>query len=150
MDNANWASNSALDQGSDFYVANQGDNTIVRMQQNGTVIAIRRVTVNGHALEDVSLNGIAASVDASTIFATFVDPNTGQGVFSRCRHSNSARWAACALVRFCSRAAGRSSRALGTCNDKSTSRFMESFNANLKSDAPKADAVREARLQDHA
>jgi hypothetical protein len=79
MDNVNWASNSTLDQGSDFYVANQGDNTIARMQQNGTVIAIRRVTVNGDALEDVSLNGIAASVDGSTIFATFVDPNTGQG-----------------------------------------------------------------------
>jgi hypothetical protein len=109
------------------------------MQQNGTVIAIRRVTVNGHALEDVSLNGIAASVDASTIFATFVDSTPDRAVFSRCRHSNSARWAACALVRFCSRAAGRSSRAFGT-----------SFNANLKSDAPKADALREARLQDHA
>jgi hypothetical protein len=79
MDNVNWASNSTLDQGSDFYVANQGDNSIARVQQNGRVIAIRRVTVNGDRLEDVSLNGIAASVDASTIFATFVDPNTGQG-----------------------------------------------------------------------
>jgi hypothetical protein len=49
------------------------------MQQNGTVIAIRRVSVNGHTLENVSLNGIAAFVDASTIFATFVDPNTGRG-----------------------------------------------------------------------
>ncbi len=68
------------------------------MQLNGTVIAIRRVTVNGHTLENVSLNGIAASVDASTIFATFVDPNTGQGVFSRCRHSNSARWGGVRLL----------------------------------------------------
>jgi hypothetical protein len=79
MDNVNWASNSTLDQGSDFYVANQGDNTIARMQQNGTVIAIRRVTINGDKLKNVSLNGIAASVDGSTIFATFVDPNSGQG-----------------------------------------------------------------------
>jgi hypothetical protein len=79
MDNVNWASNSTLDQGSDFYVANQGDNTIARMQQNGTVVAIRQVTVNGNPLENVSLNGVAASVDASTIFATFVGPNTGQG-----------------------------------------------------------------------
>jgi hypothetical protein len=78
-DNVNWASNTTLDQGSDFYVANQGDNTIVRMQQDGTMVAIRRVTVEGHLLNDFSLNGIAASVDASTIFATFVDPDTGQG-----------------------------------------------------------------------
>jgi hypothetical protein len=85
-DTANWASNTTLDNGSDFYVANQGDNTIVRMRQDGTVVAIRRVTVNGQPLDNVVLNGIAASADAtnahplpSTIFATFVDPNSGQG-----------------------------------------------------------------------
>jgi hypothetical protein len=78
-ENPNWASNTALDDGSDFYVANQGDNTIVRMTQGGTVVAIRRVTMNGQPLDNVSLNGIAASVDAKTIFATFVDPNNGQG-----------------------------------------------------------------------
>jgi hypothetical protein len=60
-DNVNWASNTTLDDGSDFYVANQGNNTIVRMQQDGTVIAIRRVTVNGQPLDNVSLNGVAAS-----------------------------------------------------------------------------------------
>jgi hypothetical protein len=84
-DSANWASNTTLDDGSDFYVANQGDSTIVRMRQDGTVVAIRRVTVNRRPLEDVSLNGIAASADAtvmtlpSTIFVTFVDPGSGQG-----------------------------------------------------------------------
>jgi hypothetical protein len=85
-DTANWASNTTLDHGSDFYVANQGDNTIVRMKQDGTVVAVRLVTVNGQPLDNVSLNGIAASADVSntkplpsTIFATFVDPNSGQG-----------------------------------------------------------------------
>jgi hypothetical protein len=84
-ENPNWASNTTLDDGSDFYVANQGDNTIVRMHQDGTVVTIRRVTVNGQPLDNFSLNGIAASTDATdttpptTIFATFVDPNTGQG-----------------------------------------------------------------------
>ena len=34
-DNVNWASNSTLDEGSDFYVANRGNNSIVRMRQNG-------------------------------------------------------------------------------------------------------------------
>jgi hypothetical protein len=77
-DNPNWASNTSLDDDSDFYVANQGDNTIVRMKQGGTVVAIRRVTINGQPLDNVSLNGIAASVDPKTIFATFVDPNNGQ------------------------------------------------------------------------
>lgn len=78
-DNVNWAGNATLDEGSDFYVANQGDNTIVRMRQDGTVVAIRRVTIDGQRLDDVRLNGIAASADAtdtalpSTIFATFVD-----------------------------------------------------------------------------
>ena len=75
-----------LDDGSDFYVANQGDSTVVRMQQDGTVVAIREVTVNGQPLDNVVLNGIATSADVSnakplpsTIFATFVDPNSGQG-----------------------------------------------------------------------
>ena len=79
VDNVNWASNTALDQGSDFYVANQGDNTIVRMQQDGTVVAIRRVTIDGDPLDDISLNGIAASVDATMIFATFIGSDNGQG-----------------------------------------------------------------------
>jgi hypothetical protein len=84
-DDVSWASNTTLDDGSDFYVANQGDGTIVRMRQDGTVVAIRRVTVNKRPLDDVSLNGIATSADAtdmtlpSTIFVTFVDPRSGQG-----------------------------------------------------------------------
>jgi hypothetical protein len=87
-DDINWASNTTLDQGSDFYVANAGDNTIVRMEQNGTVVAIRRVMVNGQSLDNVSLNGIAASTVApnitpptppTTIFATFVDTSSGLG-----------------------------------------------------------------------
>jgi hypothetical protein len=85
QDNPNWASNTTLDDGSEFYVANAGDNTVVRMRQDGTVVAIRRVMVNGHPLDNVSLNGIAASADATdttpptTIFATFVDPSSGRG-----------------------------------------------------------------------
>jgi hypothetical protein len=84
-DNVNWASNTTLDQGSDFYVANQGDNTIVRMRQDGTVVATRLVTVNGQRLNNVVLNGIAASpvtppdVGPKTIYVTFIDPNEGQG-----------------------------------------------------------------------
>jgi hypothetical protein len=55
------------------------------MRQDGTVVAIRRVMINGQPLDDVRLNGIAASADAtdmrlpSTIFVTFVNPLSGQG-----------------------------------------------------------------------
>jgi hypothetical protein len=42
------ASNTTLEQGADFYVANRGDNTVARMRQDGTVVAIRRMRVDGH------------------------------------------------------------------------------------------------------
>jgi hypothetical protein len=72
--NVNWASNTTLDDDSDFFVANRGNNTIVRMQQNGHVVAIRRVTVDGIALKFVNLNGIASSTDGSKIYVTFTGP----------------------------------------------------------------------------
>jgi hypothetical protein len=74
-DDPNWASNTTLDKGSDFYVANRGDNTIVRMTQDGTVVAIRSVEVQGRPLpREDSLNGIATSPDGSKIYVTFVNP----------------------------------------------------------------------------
>jgi hypothetical protein len=78
-DNVNWASNTTLDQGSDFYVANQGDNTIVRMTQDGSVLAIRRITVNGNPPDNVALNGIATAPDGTTIYVTFIGQSEGQG-----------------------------------------------------------------------
>ena len=50
-----WASNTTLDEDSDFYVANRGNNTIVRMRQDGSVVAISRVTVNNSPLDNASL-----------------------------------------------------------------------------------------------
>src|SRR5271166_6912382 len=73
-DDPNWASNTTLDEGVDFYVANRGDNTIVRMKQDGTVVAVRRVTVYGVPLVWANLNGIAASTDGSKIYVTFTGP----------------------------------------------------------------------------
>jgi len=75
IDNVNWASNTTLDDGSDFYVANRGDNTIVRMRQDGSVVAIGRVTVDQHgSVKNGSLNGIATSTDGKTIYVTFTGP----------------------------------------------------------------------------
>jgi hypothetical protein len=67
----NWSSNTTLDVNSDIYVANRGNNTIVRMHQDGSVVAIRRVTLRGGPdLERARLNGIAGSPDGTRIYVT--------------------------------------------------------------------------------
>jgi hypothetical protein len=73
-----WASNTTLDEDSDFYVANRGDNTIVRMGQDGTVVAVRRVALDT-PLNNASLNGIATSTDSTTIYVTVTSPSNIQG-----------------------------------------------------------------------
>jgi hypothetical protein len=79
-DDVRWASNTTLDQGSDFYVANRGGNTIVRMRQDGNVVAVRRVNIVGSRSADVSLNGIATSSDGNTIYVTVTgQPSQIQG-----------------------------------------------------------------------
>jgi DNA-binding beta-propeller fold protein YncE len=71
----NWSSNTTLEAGADFYVANRGNNTIVRVRQDGTVVAVRRVRLPGaRPLGADRLNGIAVSPDGSTIWVTI----TGQ------------------------------------------------------------------------
>jgi hypothetical protein len=73
-DDPNWASNTTLDEGSDFYVANRGNNTIVRMRQDGNVVAVRRVSVGNNA----SLNGITTSTDGTTIYVTVTGPGNSK------------------------------------------------------------------------
>jgi hypothetical protein len=77
-DSITWASNTTLDEGSDFYVANRGDNTIVRMGQDGNVIAVRRVALDT-PLNNASLNGIATSTDSKTIYVTVTSASNIQG-----------------------------------------------------------------------
>jgi hypothetical protein len=77
-DSATWASNTTLDEHSDFYVANRGDNTIVRMKQDGSVVAVRRVALDS-PVNNASLNGIATSTDGKTIYVTFTIPSNIQG-----------------------------------------------------------------------
>jgi hypothetical protein len=78
----NWASNTTLDVQSDFYVANRGDNTIVRMRQDGTVIARRVVRMTGsRPLGALRLNGIASSPDRSKIWVTLSGPVPAIGKF---------------------------------------------------------------------
>ena len=78
-DNVNWASNTTLDQGSDFYVANRGDNSILRMRQDGTVLSRREVRLDGKPLGAMQLNGIATSPDGTKIWVTLSGPVPGMG-----------------------------------------------------------------------
>jgi len=78
-DSMKWASNTTLDEGSDFYVANRGNNTIVRMSQDGKVVAVRRVTIDSEPLDDANLNGITTSTDGTTIYVTFTSREDIQG-----------------------------------------------------------------------
>src|SRR5262249_29964491 len=78
-DSPAWASNTTLDEDSDFYVVNRGNKTIVRMRQDGTVVAVRRVTVQNGPLDNENLNGIATSTDGTTIYLTFTGPSQAQG-----------------------------------------------------------------------
>jgi hypothetical protein len=71
-ENRNWASNTTMEEGTDLYVCNRGNGTIVRLRQDGSVAAVRRVRVNGRPLDDARLNGIATSPDHSKIWVTFV------------------------------------------------------------------------------
>jgi hypothetical protein len=81
--NPNWASNTTLDVGSDFYVANRGNNTIVRMRQDGTVVAVREVRLaDGRALDTGRLNGIAGSPDGTKIWVTVTGRLPGYGNLS--------------------------------------------------------------------
>ena len=69
--NPGFASNTTAAGNSDFYVANRGNGTIVRMRQDGTVVAVRRVMLpNRQAIGAGLLNGIAVSPDAQRIWVT--------------------------------------------------------------------------------
>jgi hypothetical protein len=65
----NFSSNTTLGGGSDIYVLNRGDNSIVRINQAGQVVATRRIEA---ALPPFRVNGIAVSENAQTIWVTAV------------------------------------------------------------------------------
>jgi hypothetical protein len=70
----NFSSNTTLGGGSDLYVVNRGNSTIVRLSQAGRVLAVRRVLAD---LPSFRLNGIAVSEDAQTLWVTAVTPGGG-------------------------------------------------------------------------
>jgi hypothetical protein len=81
----NFASNTTLGAGADIYVLNRGSNSVVRMTQGGSVVAVREVELAeqpGMNLTGFRLNGIAVSEDAQTIWMTATAP-ARQGVVLR-------------------------------------------------------------------
>lgn len=66
------SSNTTMQPGTDFYVCNRGNDTIVRMRQDGTVVSVRRVRLGHRPLGEARLNGIATSSDGSRIWVTYV------------------------------------------------------------------------------
>ncbi len=65
----NFSSNTTLGGGSDIYVLNRGDNSVVRINQAGQVVATRSIEA---ALPPFRVNGIAVSENAQTIWVTAV------------------------------------------------------------------------------
>jgi DNA-binding beta-propeller fold protein YncE len=66
-----FSSNTTLAADADIYVANRGNGTIVRLKQNGSVVAVRKVMVPGIGTVGAGrLNGIAISPDAEHIWVT--------------------------------------------------------------------------------
>jgi hypothetical protein len=72
----NFSSNTTLAAGSDIYVLNRGNNSIVRIDQTGQVVAGFRIQA---PLPSFRVNGIGVSEDAQTIWVTAVTPE-GSGV----------------------------------------------------------------------
>ena len=68
----NWSSNTTLEEGADLYVCNSGTDTIARIGQDGTVVAVRRVHAAGRSLGSARLNGIATASGHSKIWVTYV------------------------------------------------------------------------------
>ncbi len=70
----NFASNTTLGGGADLYILNRGNNTIVRMSQEGKVLAVRAIEAD---LPGFRVNGLAVSPDGQTLWVTAVTPNGG-------------------------------------------------------------------------
>jgi hypothetical protein len=69
--NPDFSSNSTMAGGSDLFVANRGNGTLVRMKQDGKVIAVRQIQLPGMGdLGADRLEGLAISPDATRLWVT--------------------------------------------------------------------------------
>jgi hypothetical protein len=65
-----WSSNTTLAELADIYVLNRGNNTIVRMRDDGSVVSVRKVVLD-KGLGGAKLNGITTSADGRKLYVTF-------------------------------------------------------------------------------
>ncbi|HWB04477.1 MAG TPA: di-heme oxidoredictase family protein [Verrucomicrobiales bacterium] len=70
----NFASNTTPGVGSDLYILNRGNNSIVRMTQEGRVVAVGRIH---SGVPGFTAGGIAVSPDARTIYVSGTTPQAG-------------------------------------------------------------------------
>jgi hypothetical protein len=69
--NPTFSSNTTLAGGADMYIANRGSGAIVRVAQDGRVVAVARIAVPGIGVVGAGLvNGVAVSPDAGTIWVS--------------------------------------------------------------------------------
>ncbi len=69
--NPAFSSNTTLAGGADLYVANRGSGTIVRMRQDGQIVAVAQVELPGDGVVGAGrLNGIAVSPDTRKIWVS--------------------------------------------------------------------------------
>ena len=75
--NPGFSSNTTLAGASDIYAVNRGNGTIVRLTQEGQIVAVRKVSIVGEPVGPNRLNGIAVSDDAQRIWLTVSGAITG-------------------------------------------------------------------------
>jgi hypothetical protein len=74
VSSGSFASNTTLGGGSDLYVLNRGNNTIVRMNIDGEVSAVRAIDAD---VPGFRVSGIAVSSDGQSIYVTATTPHRG-------------------------------------------------------------------------
>jgi len=72
---AEYASNTSLAQGSDFYVVNYRNNSLTRLRQDGTVVGQREVTLAGpFGINPWHVRGLTVSLDGTQLWVTLSGP----------------------------------------------------------------------------
>ncbi len=73
--NPAFSSNTTLAGGADLYVANRGTGTIVRIRQDGRIVAVAQIELPGEGVIGPGrVNGIAVSPDARRIWVSLTGP----------------------------------------------------------------------------
>lgn len=80
IENPGFASNTTLAGGSDIFVANQGNGTVVRITQDGKIVAVRKLALKGRtSLGNARINGIAISRNADRFWVTTSETQLAKG-----------------------------------------------------------------------